>query len=96
MRGSSPTLPDINLELQELVLPVNLVSDESLSPDDNLEEEQRQTYSVESCCDTCHACIKLVVTATDFGIIRLQQLLVSQLAIICPRCSRGRYQHGGS
>nr|AYA94860.1 MAG: E7 protein [Human papillomavirus] len=95
MRGSSPTIRDIDLDLRELVLPSNLLSNESLSPDD-WEEEQRQTYSVDTCCDTCHSCVRIIVSASTTGIIRLQQLLVSDLAIVCSRCSRERYHHGRS
>lgn len=96
MRGNTSTIRDIDLHLEELVLPANLLSTESLSPDDELEEEQRQTFSVDTCCDHCNRRVRLVVSATSTGIIRFQQLLVSELSIVCPRCCRENFQHGRS
>ena len=50
MRGERATIPDI--ELRELVLPANLVSDESLSPD-AIAEEELCPYRIDSQCQNC-------------------------------------------
>ena len=47
MIGNHPDIKDIELDLQALVLPANLVAEESLSPDSEAdEEEEQQPYRV--------------------------------------------------
>ena len=77
MQGSVTTIPDIVLDT--LVLPANLVCDESLSPD--VEPEEEQIYKVDSICHTC-------------GIRRLQTLLLADLHFLCPSCARALCHHG--
>lgn len=91
MRGEKATIPDI--ELQELVLPSNLVCDESLSPDDPGEEEQLP-YRIDTHCDKCQTGIRLCVVATEFGIRCFQQLLLKELSLLCPGCSREHCRYG--
>nr|AYA93898.1 MAG: E7 protein [Human papillomavirus] len=93
MIGERPTLRDIDIDLEELVLPDNLLCSESLSPDSEPEEE-RDLYSIDTCCNHCHCRIRVVVYATGSAIILVQQLLLGQLSFLCPRCSRGTSQHG--
>ena len=96
MRGNNPTIKDIELNLHDLVLPANLLTDESLSPDDFPEEEQQLPFKIDCSCGTCGAGVRLVVLATQIGISTLQQLLTSDLSVICPRCFRGHFHHGRS
>ena len=85
------TLPDIVLDA--LVLPANLVSDESLSPDVEPEEER---YRIDTYCHYCTARLRISVVASSIAIRRLQQLLLTELHLICPGCSRSSLQHGRS
>lgn len=93
MRGNEPTIRDIELELQE---PVNLLSNESLSPDDIAEEELQAPYKIDTCCGSCYRPVRLVVTATRHGILHLESLLYSDLGILCPGCTRGKFRNGRS
>ena len=96
MRGNNPTIKDVELDLHDLVLPSNLLADESLSPDDLPEEEQHLPFKVDSSCGSCGTGVRLIVVATATGISTLQQILLSDLSIICPHCSRARFHHGRS
>ena len=91
MRGEVATLPDIVLDA--LVLPANLVCDESLSPDVEPEEER---YRIDTYCHCCTARLRITVVASSLAIRRLQQLLLTELHLICPGCSRSSLQHGRS
>nr|AYA93594.1 MAG: E7 protein [Human papillomavirus] len=93
MRGERATIPDI--ELRELVLPANLVSDESLSPD-AIAEEEFCPYRIDSQCQNCECRLRVTVAATEFGIRCLQQLLLKELSFFCPGCSRQLSRHGRS
>ncbi|ATQ38176.1 E7 [Gammapapillomavirus sp.] len=93
MHGDVCTIRDIELHFEDLVLPANLVSSESLSPDDVLEEE-RSLYKVDTYCDSCETGVRLFVSATAVAIRRFHQLLCSELSIICPGCARRSLQHG--
>lgn len=93
MRGERATIPDI--ELEHLVLPANLVSDESLSPDATAEEELCP-YRIDSECYNCKCRIRITVAATEFGIRCTQQLLLKELCLFCPSCSRQLPRNGRS
>nr|AYA94749.1 MAG: E7 protein [Human papillomavirus] len=95
MIGEKPTIPGIDLELEQLVLPDNLLCNESLSPDSEPEEEQ-DLYRVDTCCNHCNCRIRVVVVATGSAIALFQQLLFAQLSFLCPRCSRETSNHGRS
>nr|AYA94520.1 MAG: E7 protein [Human papillomavirus] len=92
MRGDVPTIPDI--VLSSLVLPANLLSNESLSPDEEPEEEQ--SYRVDTLCYNCEARLRVVVVASEEAIRSLQQLLLRELHFLCPTCARTRCHHGRS
>jgi hypothetical protein len=96
MRGNEPSLRDI--ELNELVLPDNLLCDEgSLSPDCEPEEEQElQTYRVDSLCSICGSRVRVCVAASLPAISLFEELLRGGLGLLCPRCSRGHFHHGRS
>lgn len=88
MRGSKPTIQDVELDLHELVMPANLLSDESLSPDTIPEEELKTLYKIDVTCGTCSTAVRLVVGATNLGIRHLEELLLSEVDIICAPCAR--------
>lgn len=100
MRGNQPTVRDVELNLNELVLPENLLCDEgeeSLSPDCEPEEEQDvQTYRVDTQCYICGTGVRICVAASEPAIHLLQELLFGSLSLLCPRCSRGHFHHGRS
>lgn len=92
MRGEVPTIPDV--ELRELVLPQNLLTEETLSDSETEEEEERSPYRIDVACDTCSAQLRFWVTATSRGIRVLQELLFSEVSLLCFECSRTRIQDG--
>nr|AXU25211.1 E7 protein [Human papillomavirus] len=96
MRGERPSLEDIELDLFDLVLPGNLLAEESLSPDEEPEEEQIEPYKVDTYCGTCRAGVRIFILATGAAVRTLQQLLFGELTILCTGCSRIRFQHGRS
>ena len=90
MRGVCATIPDIVLE--RLVLPANLVCNESLSPDEEPEEEHN--YTVDSICHNCGARLRVCVAASAAAIRKLQTLLLSELQFVCPTCARQLCNNG--
>lgn len=96
MRGGEPTIRDIELDLHKLVDPANVLSNQSLSPDAIPEEEFQAPYKIDTCCGTCERPVRLVVTASNRGIHHFEQLLFSELTILCPGCARGKFRHGRS
>lgn len=98
MIGKEPCVGDVELDLSELVIPDNLLCEESvesLSPDCEPEEEQaRSTYKVDTTCCFCEAAIRLCVVASVPAIHLFEELLLGGFLLICPRCSRGPFQHG--
>ncbi|ATQ38603.1 E7 [Gammapapillomavirus 25] len=94
MIGPSPNNDDIELDLHDLVLPSNLISEESLSPDVDPEEEEQLPFAVETSCKSCGAGVRFTVCATHAAIRTLQILLLQELSLICLRCSRSLIQHG--
>nr|AYA94114.1 MAG: E7 protein [Human papillomavirus] len=100
MIGKEPCVGDVELDLTELVLPNNLLceeSTESLSPDCEPEEEQSGTaYKVDTNCHFCGASVRLCVVASIPAIHLFEELLLGSFSLICPRCARGPCQHGRS
>lgn len=96
MRGPDINNGDINLELESLVLPENLLSNESLSPDTEgqPEEVEQVPYRVDTCCTGCGAGVRLCVLASRLAILTLEQLLTAELNLLCPSCSRIYCRHG--
>mgnify|MGYP002759076618 CR=1 FL=1 len=94
MQGKHPTIKDINLELSELVIPENLLCNESLSTDEEPEEEQVTPYQVDSWCPNCNKGVRVCVLATSFAIQAFQRLLTQQLQFVCPGCSRVIFRNG--
>jgi len=94
MIGNKPTISDIELELDQLVIPENLLCSESLSPDSEGQEEERAPFKVETCCNSCETGVRLCVYSTHSAIQILEQLLLSELSLLCPACSRNLFHHG--
>ena len=95
MIGAQSNYQDLNIELEDLVLPQNLIAEESLSPDVDPEEEEQKPYWVDTRCGTCTASVRVCILATSAAVCTLQILLQRELSIVCTRCSKGR-QHGRS
>lgn len=98
MIGQAVNIRDIELNLEALVLPENLLSDESLSPDTEGQEQEveLEPFSIVSSCQACGAGVRICVFATRFAIQTLQQLLTLELSLLCPSCSRIHCRHGRS
>jgi hypothetical protein len=95
MRGEQPDIRDVELNLESLILPENLLSNESLSPDtEGEEEEELFPYRIDSCCYSCGTGVRLCVVASNTAIRDLQQLLLVGLNLLCPGCSRQQVHHG--
>lgn len=94
MQGKRPTIKDIDLDLNELIMPENLLSNESLSTDEEQEEEQLTPFKVDSWCPNCHQAIRVCVLATAAAIRRFEVLLVTDLSFVCPGCSRHIFRNG--
>lgn len=98
MIGQVADIRDIELNLEALVLPENLLSDESLSPDTEGQEQEveLEPFSIVTSCQACGAGVRICVFATRFAIHTLQQLLALELSLLCPPCSRNHFHHGRS
>lgn len=101
MIGKEVTIPDIVLELQELVQPIDLHCYEDLQelpdvPSEDSEEEQveRIPYKIVAPCGGCGARLRLFVIATFFGIRTQQELLIQEVQLVCPQC-REVIRNGG-
>ena len=88
-------MQNIDINLEELVLPNNILAPaESLSPDEEPEEEQTDVYRVDTSCGTCGTGVRLFILATAPAVRTLNILLLGELSIICTGCSRTRFHHG--
>ncbi|ANG09000.1 E7 [Human papillomavirus type 194] len=97
MRGNVPNIHDIELDLQELVLPVNVLSEEVIvsSDDEEQEEEELVAYRIDTCCHSCRASVRFTVFAKTFAIRLLEQLILDEgLSLCCPSCARSRGRNG--
>ncbi|AVE16213.1 E7 [Human papillomavirus type 203] len=94
MIGQEVTIKDIELELDSLVSPANLLCDEEVIHEEALEVDPRTPFRVETQCDSCERRLKLHVVATEVGIRHFQFLLLQHLSLLCPACSRNVLQHG--
>lgn len=96
MRGPDVDVGDVELHLESLVLPQNLLSNESLSPDSEgqAEEVEQVPYRVDTYCKACGTGVRVCVVASRFAILTFQQLLSQELSLLCPSCSRIHCRHG--
>nr|AEX31158.1 E7 protein [Human papillomavirus] len=97
MRGHAPVIKDIELDFHDLVLPANILApEESLSLDEEPEEEPKEPYKVDTYCGICKTGVRVFIVATGASVRTLQQLLLCELAFVCIECYRTRLHHGGS
>lgn len=82
MIGPQSTLRDIVLE--ELPDQVRLLCDENLQEE---EVEPQEDYKVYANCGHCNRHLKLQIRATASAVRLLQELLLGDLDLVCPRCS---------
>ncbi|ATQ38540.1 E7 [Gammapapillomavirus 22] len=96
MIGPQSDVKDIELHLEELVLPENLLSNESLSPDTEgqPEEVEQVPYRVDTYCKACGTGVRVCVLASRLAILTFERLLVEELSLLCPSCSRTYFRHG--
>ena len=96
MRGPDIDIDGIELHLESLVLPQNLLSNESLSPDTEgqPEEVEQVPYRVDTYCRACGTGVRVCVLATRLAILTFEQLLTVELNLLCPSCSRIHCRHG--
>jgi hypothetical protein len=98
MIGKEVTIPDIELELQDLVQPIDLHCDEVLPEEsENLSESsqaevepERILFKIVAPCGGCETRLKIYIASTRFGIRCLEELLLSELSLLCPVCRNGR------
>ncbi|ATQ38220.1 E7 [Gammapapillomavirus 6] len=97
MRSTEPTIKDINVELEPLVIPENLLCGEvSLEEEEEEQEEQAQSpYRVVTQCKHCSKQLCVYVVATDVGIRIFEHVLCGDLDLVCPTCGRQQHRHGG-
>lgn len=88
MHGREPKLKDIVLvDIEDLILPANLLSDEDLSAEAEL-VTTHNPYKIVACCACCGGTLKFHVAASPEGIRGLEQLLLGSLSFICTGCSK--------
>lgn len=97
MRGHEPDIKDIELDFHDLILPANVLApEESLSLDEEPEEEPKEPYRVDTSCGVCGTGVRIIVIATCASVRTVQQLLLRELSFVCVECYRTRIHHGGS
>lgn len=93
MIGKQATIPDIVLELQELVQPTaDLHCYEELTEEETEEESRHTPYKIVAACGLCGARLRLFVLATVFGIRTQQEILLGEVQLLCPEC-REKLRH---
>lgn len=92
MIGKEATIPDIELELQQLVQPTDLHCYEELSEEETEEEPRRIPYKIVAPCCFCDSKLRLVVLATHAGIRSQEELLLGEVQLVCANC-REKLRH---
>lgn len=92
MIGKEATIPDIVLELQQLVQPTDLHCYEELSEEETEEEPRRIPYKIVAPCCFCDSKLRLVVLATHAGIRSQEELLLGEVQLVCANC-REKLRH---
>lgn len=94
MIGKEATIPDIVLELQQLVQPTDLHCYEELSEEETETEEEprRIPYKIVAPCCFCGSKLRLIVLATHAGIRSQEELLLGEVQLVCPNC-REKLRH---
>ena len=99
MRGAAPTVADLNLELNDVLLPANLLSEEVLQSSDDeyeiTEEESVVPFRIDTCCYRCEVAVRITLYAAELGLRTLEQLLVEgKLTFCCTACARSLNRNG--
>lgn len=93
MIGKEATIPEIVLELQDLVQPTaDLHCYEELSEEETEEERPHIPYKIVAPCCFCGSKLRLIVVATALGIRSQEELLLGEVQLVCPNC-RGKLRH---
>lgn len=92
MIGKEATIPDIELELQQLVQPTDLHCYEELSEEETEEEPRHIPYKIVAPCCFCESKLRLVVLATHAGIRSQEELLLGEVQLVCANC-REKLRH---
>ncbi|ALP46946.1 E7 protein [Cervus elaphus papillomavirus 2] len=94
MRGDKPTISDIALDLEQIVCPVSLECNETMSPEE-AEAALQFPYRVATSCSGCNKELHLFVAATEEGIRSLEVSLIGdKLSLLCGRCARVIFSNG--
>ncbi|AGS08605.1 E7 [Rangifer tarandus papillomavirus 2] len=93
MRGTKPTIKDINLELEEIVSPAHLLCEEVLPPEGAVPADP---YTVSVTCCICYKGLHFAVLSSRSGILQLEQLLLNSLGLLCSGCAKAVKQQNGS
>ncbi|CAF05703.1 E7 protein [Human papillomavirus 95] len=98
MRGAAPSIADVDLNLHELVVPANLLSDEVLQlseEEDEEREEELLPFRIDTCCYNCEANVRITLYAVAFGLRVVEQLLLEGKVIFCcVGCARNHSRNG--
>lgn len=95
MHGNQVDIKDIVLQdVNDLILPVNLLCNEDLSQEAEL-EPAFSPYKIVVYCFSCGVKLKFYIAASREGIRDFEQLLLGQLGFICTGCSRSRTVQDG-
>nr|AYA93470.1 MAG: E7 protein [Human papillomavirus] len=88
MHGSVAQIQDIILEdIEQLILPANLLSNEDLSEEAEL-ESPHSPYQIVTYCGGCERTLKFRITASPEGIRGFEQLLLGDISFFCTGCSK--------
>ncbi|AXQ03955.1 E7 [Canine papillomavirus 22] len=89
MIGLEPTTKQLDLKLDELVLPQNLLSAESLDTEEEESDPEPVHYRVVTQCDRCDGRLRLFVRVEQQEQIHhLHNLLLNGLSLVCPGCAK--------
>ncbi|ATQ38234.1 E7 [Gammapapillomavirus 7] len=88
MHGPASQIQDIILQdIEQLILPANLLSNEDLSEEAELESPHSPYQIVAYCCG-CERILKFHITASPEGIRGFEQLLLGEISFLCTGCSK--------
>nr|WJJ59267.1 MAG: E7 protein [Hydrurga leptonyx papillomavirus 3] len=96
MIGNEPTIRDISLDLAEVVLPVNLLSGETIPAEEVELRPEPERFRVDSICGACRHPVRLCIQVSSRTVVRnLEELLLNGLDILCVTCYKEGSRNGG-
>ncbi|AUT11918.1 E7 [Leptonychotes weddellii papillomavirus 5] len=99
MIGPKPTIRDIDLDLREVVLPVDLLSGETLPPEEvESPPPEPERFRVDSRCGGCHTPVRLCIQVVHRTLVhKFEELLLEGLDIVCATCLKATFgsRNGG-